>query len=690
MSSAPNPQQKDLSGSRHFFVYFGVSFVPVLILALVMSRSVRSESNRLVLLQSQSNVRTLVSSVIEANVGTMKFSDGLVPDPTNPNGITEERLASIRRSTTAMLASKQVFLFRLRDLSGNIVFDASEPDNLKKRTDNPLEGRELGIMLDGVAESQLTSITEAGFLSENASTSTWLDPATQAKVRSIESYMPVRSGGTVVGIAEVFLPYEPIRQAVDTSENRLLRNLTVGLPILWLVLGIIVRGTTRRFQKAVAHHRYVARHDVLTGLPNRVEFREDAEAAISAARESQGEAAIAIIDLNGFKEINDTLGHHNGDHYLRYVAGVLEGAAGDHAKVSRLGGDEFGVVLPDARGDQVRQLSERIQTALRIEIDLDSVPVSTEASIGIARWPHDGDDIDQLMRNADAAMYAAKEGRLGTLIYHEALSHNSHSRLEVYSEVRKAIAKDELTLFYQPKVSMKTGRVESVEALVRWNHPTRGLLPPSEFLPVVESSSLIDNFSKWVIRRAVQQIVEWSIAPGAPRIAVNLSTRNLRDDSIVTYIEATLREFRVHPSWLVVEITETDYLDNPDTGIAVLKKLRAIGVHTSLDDFGQGYTSLGHLTTLPVSELKIDRAFITAMLSDPKSRAIVESVIELGHKLGLYIVAEGVEHVEELQLLTALGCDSAQGYLHSRPLPAADFIAWLSQRQPTGSPFVRS
>ena len=325
----------------------------------------------------------------------------------------------------------------------------------------------------------------------------------------------------------------------------------------------------------------------------------------------------------------------------------------------------------------MRAVLERLERALSLEIELDGVPVSAEASIGVAIWPDHGTEMDEILQCADLAMYAAKESHAGIVEYSADLEHFSPARLALVSQLRRAIGSDELVLHYQPKIDLRTRQVVGVEALVRWQHPTRGLLPPSEFLEIAESTGLIDPLTEWVIDQSLSQLVEWHALSLPITVAVNVSARNLRDGQFPDKVLERLRAHNIAPHYLEIELTETAVIANPARATALLQQLHDAGVRVSLDDFGQGYTSLAHLARLPLSELKIDRSFIAAMQSTRQDNAIVSTVIGLGHQLGFQVVAEGAETDDIVTALTTLGCDTVQGYVFTPPLPADDTLTWI-------------
>jgi diguanylate cyclase (GGDEF)-like protein len=436
---------------------------------------------------------------------------------------------------------------------------------------------------------------------------------------------------------------------------------------------------TRGLRRESARNEHLALHDTLTGLPNRALFADRVEQALKDAQRSGRDVCVAIVDLDRFKEVNDTLGHANGDKFLIHISHHLQHALRPGDTVARLGGDEFGLVLPHVEERDVAAVLQRVTESVAVEIELAGIPVGAEASIGWTMYPDDSDDARTLLQCADVAMYAAKTGRIDMIRYDPELDRFDPSRLGLVSDLRRAIGSGELELHYQPKIEITTGLVTAFEALVRWNHPTRGMLAPAEFLPIAESTGLIAPLTSWVVEEAIQQIARWGDHYRSLHLAVNISARNLRDDHLAEFVFDRLRQHDVHPTQLLLELTETSVVTDHARAEHLLRALASGGVHVSIDDFGQGYTSLGYLGHLPVSELKIDRTFVVAMQSSAEDRAIVASVIELGHQLGLTVVAEGVETVAVLNELDELGCDIAQGFYFARPMKADDVQPWLEQ-----------
>ena len=468
----------------------------------------------------------------------------------------------------------------------------------------------------------------------------------------------------------------PIAAEQHESLNKLRMSILLGLGALWLVLVFIVWSIARRTRQQSRHSEFMALHDSLTGLPGRSLYRDRVVAALGAARRLGTDVAVAVLDLDRFKDVNDALGHRNGDEFLRIVAQRLKAALRPGDTVARLGGDEFGLVLPGTVSESVEEILARVLVAIASETELGGVAICAEASIGYAMWPADAEEPDDLLRRADLALDAAKVARGAIVRYHPVGSEFDPQRLGLISELRRAIGGGELVLHYQPKIDVPSGKVTAFEALVRWNHPVRGLMPPGDFIPIAESTGLIGPLTQWVVDAALGQLADWSDSRPELSMAVNISARNLRDD-LPDFILSRLAAHHINSSRLVLEITETSIAADPIRATVLLEELSAAGVKVSLDDFGQGYTSLGSLGHLPVSELKIDRGFVFAMQASHEARAIVASVIELGHQLGLTVVAEGVETEEVSAVLRAMGCDTMQGYLFSPAVPASEALALI-------------
>jgi diguanylate cyclase (GGDEF)-like protein len=423
--------------------------------------------------------------------------------------------------------------------------------------------------------------------------------------------------------------------------------------------------------------RHQALHDALTDLPNRTLLRDRLQSEMRSADQAGASFALLFMDLDRFKDVNDTLGHHAGDQLLKEVARRLTRTMRKTDLIARLGGDEFAIVLPAMDLDTARHITEKIQKALREPLVLDSHRMDLGASMGIALYPVHGENVSALMRHADVAMYKAKRSGRAYDVYTAEHDANDPIRLSLVADLRHAIDHDELHLEYQPKVNVCSGSVEQVEALARWNHPEQGLIPPSAFIPLAEETGLIEPLTLWVLRTALKQSAAWQKAGREIGMAVNLSAHNLQDPKLVDTVAWMLRSTGVRPSTLILEITESSLMVDPEGARAVLQKLHAMGVKISIDDFGTGYSSLTYLKQLPVHEIKIDRSFVLDMMHH--GTVIVRSVIDLGRNLGLEVTAEGVETQETWDALVRMGCGMVQGYHMSRPLPPAEVLAWMSE-----------
>jgi diguanylate cyclase (GGDEF)-like protein len=468
---------------------------------------------------------------------------------------------------------------------------------------------------------------------------------------------------------------------VDAHNQQLLlfAGVIVGFDVLLLVMcALVMIGHQRRIERQAKENQYRAGHDGLTGLANRSLLNERVERTLKAA-EHDGEAVgLLLLDLNKFKEVNDTLGHHAGDLLLTEVACRLSGAVRDCDTVSRLGGDEFAVLLPNVGStEDCLNLARRILDAVQGPAELDGVSVDISGSIGAAVFPTQSANPAELLQHADIAMYTAKRNRSGTALYDpDADSHDSQ-QLGLIGELHKALIEDELVLHYQPKVATDTGRTVGVEALVRWQHPTRGLVPPDDFIPQAEDDEIIVHLTDAVLDQALRQHREWRDGGTVLPVAVNIAAGGLHDHAFPDRVAAALAAHDVAGEMLTLEITETSIISDPATAKTILGRLRDLGVRLSIDDFGTGYSSMAYLQGMPLTELKIDRSFVSAIHESAGDEAIVRAILELGRALGLRVVAEGVENAEALAVLEAMGCPFAQGYYMSRPLPAADLLAWV-------------
>ena len=427
-------------------------------------------------------------------------------------------------------------------------------------------------------------------------------------------------------------------------------------------------------------NRHQSLHDSLTGLPNRVSFGQQVEHAISVADTDGTQLAVLLMDLDRFKEINDTLGHRYGDLLLVELARRLESVLRRSDTVARLGGDEFGILVRQLSEspDDLEQALEQIHAALEQPFAVDGLPLHIEASIGVANFPAHGRDVDSLLQRADVAMYLAKETGAPHALYEPELDRHDAAGLTLLSELPRAMRNGELVLHYQPKLDVKSEKLDGIEALVRWDHPTRGLIAPGDFVPAAEKTGLIEPLTRYVLDAALGQLAHWIGDGYGFTVAVNLSMRNLHDPELPDQVARLLRKWATPRGRLTVEITESAIVSDPVRTAGVIRELKELGVGIAIDDFGTGYTSLSYLARLAITQLKIDRSFVKNMDGDTDDAAIVRAIITLGHDLGLEVVAEGVETKATYDQLAALGCDLVQGYWLSRPLPPAELTVWLA------------
>ncbi len=434
---------------------------------------------------------------------------------------------------------------------------------------------------------------------------------------------------------------------------------------------------TLELEAKTRENEWQALHDHLTGLPNRTLFLRHLREAIERTQPGH-RVAVMIMDLDRFKEINDTLGHHFGDRLLQQIGPRLAHVLRDRDLMARLGGDEFGVVLPDLPDEAAAvRVAQRLLEELERPLTVEGLALDVTGSIGIAIHPAHSDDVEALLRCADVAMYAAKDAGGGLEVYRPSLDQHSPQRLTLVSQVRPGIENGEFILHYQPKVRLADGRATGVEALVRWQHPERGLIPPGGFIPLVEQTVLLRPLTHHVLEQAMQQWHAWARRGLQVEVAVNLSARSLLDTELPEHVAGLLDRWDMPARFLTLELTESFLMADSARSIGVMAELSTVGVRLSIDDFGTGYSSLSYLKRLPIDEIKVDRSFVTNMQRDPNDAMIVRATVELGKNLGLQVVAEGVEDPDTLRELTELGCDLAQGYLISRPMPAAEVTRYL-------------
>lgn len=506
----------------------------------------------------------------------------------------------------------------------------------------------------------------------------------------LEVYVPLQYDGVAApdGAIELYLPYAPVAAAVHDDVRAMTITLGISLAVFYVVLFRLIASASGRMRRqaealrtSADRDRHQATHDALTGLPNWVLLRDRLDQGLAMAARSHAEVALLLIDLDRFKEINDSLGHSYGDGLLTQVGPRLRSVLRDADTVGRLGGDEFAVLLPSVAGvGEAEAVAERLREALHRPFDVNGVILDVEASIGIVLSPWHGTDSEELRRNADIAMYAAKELKSGAVVFQPEVHATTPVRLSVLGDLRRALDSDgELFLHYQPKVALDGERIEGTEALLRWQHPTQGLIPPGDFILVAEGTGIILRLTERVLDLALAQQRRWLEAGTVVPVAVNLSTRCLLDAGLPDLVQRLLAEHGVPAGLLRLEVTESAVMGDAARCMDVLQRLHDLGVHLSIDDFGTGYSSMAYLRRLPVDELKIDRSFVLGMTDTAQDLVLVRTAIDLGHNLGLTVVAEGVERADQVDALRELGCDIAQGYHYGRPMAAGRMTELLAR-----------
>jgi diguanylate cyclase (GGDEF)-like protein len=638
------------------YIFFGViMLVPVVLLGVVLGTNYQHEADRRGLAEGHAEALLMAQTAVEPILDGKPLSQGLSPPET----------AAMQRLVHTSVRAGDVLRLRLRDLAGNVIY-SDDGSGLHKSAG---DGGDQDEVLDASRGGTVDRVTP---LNADSNDSGSIGP------ESVEVYLPLVAGSPAhrVGVLEVYLPYAPIQSDIDADIDSLYRNLAIGLALLYVVLFGISLTVGRKLRRQVKVNAYMAEHDALTNLPNRALFHRRVQEALRSGRATDRPTTIAIIDLDRFKEVNDTLGHYNGDRLLTALSERMAAHLRGLDALARLGGDEFGIVLAGVSDPE--DILVRLRHVIEHEVEISGVPLSVEASIGYVVAPEHGEDVDELLQLADVAMYVAKAHHAGVMKYDASQNHYDAANLALVSDLRHAIDADELVLFYQPKITMADGRVRSVEALVKWQHPELGLLSPDRFVPLAEQTGLIDRLTEAVAFRAISDLRQWG---DGLSVAINVSARNLGHPGLVSLLVNSLATSGIDPARLYVEITETALMTDPARAAVVLQELHRAGVGVSIDDFGTGQTSLKYLSALPIDEIKIDCSFISDMTVSSGHRAIVRSIVDLGHNLGLHVVGEGVETEEVASALRATGCDVAQGYFYARPMPAKELSDWLILRE---------
>ena len=606
---------------------------------------------------------------------------GDCPGAFNERDVTMMELLSVVLSSAMAHAAE--FEAKRDQVSALARFEATFANALTGMVLLDLDGR---IIDSNLAMQELLGRT--GVELESRPLTEFVHPGDRRKARSAFARMVEGGGGGALRMQHRFIARDRQVTWVDASASLVHDSDSQASFAIAMIQDITQRKEVEAALLAqAALNEHQAQHDALTGLANRTVFHERIRQTVGARRRSDTNAAVVIIDLDGFKEINDSLGHAAGDELLIELSCRLAAEVRGSDTVARLGGDEFGVLLPQTgTRDDVITAVERVKAAIEEPVLLQGLSLALAASIGIAMYPDHGEEVEALLRAADGAMYHAKEEKVGWAFHDVSRVRHDTARLTLMGELRSALDQHELILHYQPKAVLADGEVHAVEALLRWQHPIRGMVAPDEFIPMVQQTGLIKPLSLYVIDAALRQCRAWLHEGLTLAIAVNISARNLVDADFPVHVGELLERWQIDPRLLELEITESAMLTNPVRTKRILEELSAMGLRLSIDDFGTGYSSLSHLKKLPVNEIKVDRSFVMNMDEDEDNATIVRSTIDLGRNLGLDVVAEGVENAEVWERLRALGCTAAQGYYLSRPLPAADLSAWLRRRRAAAVP----
>ncbi|HEX2174284.1 MAG TPA: bifunctional diguanylate cyclase/phosphodiesterase [Nocardioidaceae bacterium] len=641
MSSPPRAARA--SGTRLFAGYAVASLLPILVLGTVLAGGNRQDGIERGLGQGRAQ-----AAVIEE----MAIAPALEGNDLG-RGLSRQESRRLREATDLAIYRGSVVRLLLRSFDGQVVFsdDGSVDDAV------PASDPSFAAAARGSTDVRVTRMPHAQTGGQEGGGA--------SMIRVLQPVI-ANASGRAVGVLELHLPFDEVAADVHAATERTYWRLGGGLAILYVVLALISWSTSRRLRAHAARSEYESLHDPLTGLPNRKLF----EIRLEEYTRRQDAAAVVQVDLDRFKKVNDTLGHRAGDKLLCEVAARLRESLRAQDTVARLGGDEFGLLLPGVRTPAAaRALLERAERALSAEILIDGVPLTMDASFGVAFHPRHAGDVEALLHCADSAMYHGKRGMRGTVVYHPSIAVSPSDNLSIQGDMRRAIDNDELRLHYQPIVDLATGEVTRLEALLRWQHPERGLLLPGDFLPAVEQTSLIAPMTDWVLRQALHDHVAWTSEGHPWAVAVNVSARNLDSQCLADSVLRLLEDSAVAASRLHLEVTETALAIDHGSVSASLDRLARHGIGMALDDFGVGYASLAHLRTLALSEVKIDRGFVAGLESSDQDREVVRSLIQLAHGLGLRVTAEGVETSVTALWLERSGCDSAQGYHFARPLP---------------------
>jgi diguanylate cyclase (GGDEF)-like protein len=642
-----------------------LSLLPIVTLGFILAR----------VLETQIVTRTLADATVSAEViAHIGIQPRLTPADLR-DGLTPAGIRSLDEQLSARSATQDLARVKIWNTRHEVIYS----------DDHSLIGRTLA-----PSDDLRNALADKPDDAEVVDPSPHSETASEVGLgRLVEVYVPLRfaASGPPAGAFEIYLSYRPIAAAIARDKRMIALLIAIGLGLLWAIIYRIVVRASRRLRRQARENHRLARYDQLTGLPNRMRFIEGVVEEVGNERSEHDAVAVLLIDLERFTEINNTLGTANGDRVLVEVARRLQRDLAPGTLVARLGSDEYAVLRTHADGTaDALETAAEVRSSLEAPVVLEGVALNLEASIGIAVMGEHASDPETLLQRADAALAHAKSRCSGVEVYSQECDRFDASALALLGEVRGALERGEFVLRYQPKLDIDSRLVVAVEALVRWQHPEHGLLAPPRFIPLIEQTALIGPLTLSVIDQALAQTVAWRRRGIDLRMAVNLSARNLLDAELPSQVAELLSRHGVPAERLTVEVTESAAMVDPDRAIAVLEALRASGVGVSVDDFGTGNASIEYLATLPASEIKIDRSFVTDMLENPRAEAIVRSTIDLARNLELKVVAEGIESEAVLERLADLGCDVGQGYFISRPQLAEDLTAQLGEALEVAGP----
>ncbi|RZS89775.1 diguanylate cyclase (GGDEF)-like protein [Motilibacter rhizosphaerae] len=618
--------------------YAAASLVPVLVLGLFLVQGEQRDGHVRVLGRGTAQARMLQGTVLDPVLAGREVSS-----------ISSADAAQLRVLVDSAMRRKAVHFVAVRGVDGRVLWGEGPVERRLAAVDGPL----FAAARAGRPGVGLTS-----------------DPSTPSgSVIHIVAPLPTPASGGAGEVLDVGVPYEDIAASVSRDLHRYYVGLSLALLALYLVQVGLAWSTMRRLRRSAAEDEHRARHDELTGLPNRRAFRE----LVDHMLQTGAPGTLVLADIEHVTEVNDTLGHDAGDELLRAAASRMRAALPPTTVVSRLAGDEFGLLLPET-GTEALAVLDRVRAALGAELVLEGVPLVCEASWGVVPVSAGEGELGVLLRRADIALHEASRSTAHVVAWTEQLQTLTAEALGLQAELRRAIEEDELVLHYQPQVDLTTGATVGVEALVRWQHPQRGLLPPAAFLDAVEQSGTIGPFTSWVLRRAVRDCAAWRERGVDWQVSVNVSMRNLVGPALAEEVAALLAQHGVPADRLTLEITETALPADQGLLASAVAALAQLGVEMSIDDFGTGFTTFAQLRSLPVCEIKIDRSFVSGALADSEDRAIITSVVALARGLGRRVLAEGVETPDVDEWLRDIGCDRGQGYRWSKPVPWTELL----------------